>query len=142
MWLNGAPIAAGTTYSVTVNSFLASGGDNFRAFAQGTSKRDTGKVDLQAMVDYMAEFANTSEGDARSRSTTPSTRSAWPSRPAQRRTTVGDTVEIDLSSLAFSTAADLKDTRSRRSSRAVAGHVPGGQHHRHGRVRRVRRRQP
>ena len=49
---------------MTVNSFLAAGGDNFRAFAGGTSKQDTGKVDLQAMVDYMAEFANTAEGDA------------------------------------------------------------------------------
>ena len=29
MWLNGTPIGLGTTYSVTVNSFLASGGDGF-----------------------------------------------------------------------------------------------------------------
>ncbi len=58
MWLNGTPIDLGATYSVTVNSFLASGGDNFTVFAQGTNKKDTGKVDLQAMVDYMAEFAS------------------------------------------------------------------------------------
>ena len=57
MWLNGVAIDPTATYSVTVNSFLASGGDNFRAFTNGTGKRDTGKVDLQAMVDYMAEFA-------------------------------------------------------------------------------------
>ena len=44
---------------MTVNSFLASGGDNFTALAGGTNKQDTGKTDLQAMVDYMAEFANT-----------------------------------------------------------------------------------
>ena len=31
--LNGALIQAGTTYSVTVNSFLADGGDNFSTFA-------------------------------------------------------------------------------------------------------------
>ena len=49
---------------MTVNSFLASGGDNFAAFAGGTSKQDTGQTDLQAMVDYMDEFANTGEGDA------------------------------------------------------------------------------
>ena len=41
-------------YSVTVNSFLATGGDNFLELANGTNKRDTGQVDLQAMVDYMA----------------------------------------------------------------------------------------
>ncbi len=48
---------------MTVNSFLASGGDNFTALTGGTSKQDTGKADLQAMVDYMAEFANAGAGD-------------------------------------------------------------------------------
>ncbi len=59
MSLNGKAIETTTAYSVTVNSFLASGGDNFRAFTNGTGKRDTGKVDLQAMVDYMAAQART-----------------------------------------------------------------------------------
>jgi 5'-nucleotidase len=63
MTLNGEPIDLGATYSVTVNSFLAAGGDNFKAFGNGTGKQDTGKVDLQAMVDYMDEFANTGAGD-------------------------------------------------------------------------------
>ena len=48
------PIDPATTYSVTVNSFLAAGGDNFLELANGTDKQDTGKTDLQAMVDYMA----------------------------------------------------------------------------------------
>jgi 5'-nucleotidase len=59
MWLDGTPIDLSAKYSVTVNSFLASGGDNFRELANGTGKRDTGKVDLSAMVDYMAAFAST-----------------------------------------------------------------------------------
>ena len=80
MWLDGTPIGLATTYSVTVNSFLASGGDNFTALAGGTNKQDTGKTDLQAMVDYMAEFA--SGDDAARRSTTPSTPSGSGSRPA------------------------------------------------------------
>ena len=46
-----------------MNSFLATGGDNFTALNGGTGKQDTGQTDLQAMVDYMAEFANTGEGD-------------------------------------------------------------------------------
>lgn len=58
MWLNGEPIDLASTYSVTVNSFLATGGDNFFELAQGTHKRDTGKVDLAAMVDYLATFAS------------------------------------------------------------------------------------
>ena len=46
MWLNGEPIDPATTYSVTVNSFLASGGDNFRGVrrrhaASGTPARST-----------------------------------------------------------------------------------------------------
>jgi 5'-nucleotidase len=57
MWLDGVPIDPAQVYSVTVNSFLGSGGDNFREFANGTGKADTGKVDLQAMVDYLDEFA-------------------------------------------------------------------------------------
>ena len=52
MTLDGEPIAADTVYTVTVNSFLAAGGDNFPAFAQGANAADSGKVDLQSMVDY------------------------------------------------------------------------------------------
>jgi 5'-nucleotidase len=59
MWLDGEPIDPAATYSVTVNSFLGSGGDNFRELANGTGKADTGKVDLQAMVDYLAAFTAT-----------------------------------------------------------------------------------
>lgn len=58
MWLNGVPVDAAQVYSVTVNSFLASGGDNFFELANGASKKDTGKIDLQAMVDYMAAKAS------------------------------------------------------------------------------------
>ena len=57
MWLDGTPIDLAGTYAVTVNSFLATGGDNFFALAGGTNKQDTGMTDLQAMVEYMAEFA-------------------------------------------------------------------------------------
>lgn len=52
MTLDGEPVAADTVYTVTVNSFLAAGGDNFPAFAQGANAADSGKVDLQSMVDY------------------------------------------------------------------------------------------
>ena len=58
MWLDGAPIAPATTYSVTVNSFLASGGDGFLELNNGAGKQDTGKTDLQGMVDYMAAFGS------------------------------------------------------------------------------------
>ena len=35
MWLDGTPVNLASTYSVTVNSFLAAGGDNFPALAGG-----------------------------------------------------------------------------------------------------------
>ena len=56
MWLNGVAIDPAATYSVTVNSFLGTGGDNFFELANGANKVDTGKVDLAAMVDYMDQY--------------------------------------------------------------------------------------
>ncbi len=58
MYLDGEAIDPATSYSVVANSFLASGGDNFSTFKEGTNPQDTGYADLQAMVDYMAEFAD------------------------------------------------------------------------------------
>ncbi|MCW5953644.1 MAG: 5'-nucleotidase C-terminal domain-containing protein, partial [Propionibacteriaceae bacterium] len=51
---NGAPLDESASYRVVVNSFLASGGDNFATLAQGTNNADSGQVDLQAAVDYFA----------------------------------------------------------------------------------------
>ena len=59
MWLNGKPIDLTKNYSVTVNSFLASGGDNFWELANGTHQEDTEQTDLQAQVDYMKQYQST-----------------------------------------------------------------------------------
>ena len=48
----GVPLDPGATYSVTVNSFLAGGGDGFTVLTQGTS-RVVGPVDLDALVSYV-----------------------------------------------------------------------------------------
>ena len=110
MQLDGVPLDSGTPYSVTVNSFLASGGDNFRVFAQGTQVRDTGRADLQAMVDYLAEFATTSP--LRPDYTQRSVGVSFPAG-AQAAYAPGERVRFGLSSLAFSTAADAKDEQVR-----------------------------
>ena len=105
MYLDGEQIAAADTFSVTVNSFLATGGDNFGAFAGGTGKRDTGKVDLQAMVDYLGE-----NSPAAPDYTQRSVGVTWAAgSPAEY--VAGDTVAFNLSSLAFTTAADTKDAQ-------------------------------
>jgi len=105
MWLNGKAIEPATAYSVTVNSFLASGGDNFRGFNAGTAKRDTGKVDLQAMVDYMANFAKSPLAVKRDQ------RQVGVSLPAgaPRFYRIGQDFKVNLSSLAMAGPGDAKD---------------------------------
>ena len=51
--INGVAISAAATYRVTVNSFLADGGDNFFAFRNGTDRLG-GAVDTDALSDYFA----------------------------------------------------------------------------------------
>jgi 5'-nucleotidase len=48
----GRPLQAKARYRVVVNSFLASGGGGFDVFTQGT-RRETGPVDLDALIDYL-----------------------------------------------------------------------------------------
>jgi 5'-nucleotidase len=55
MSLNGTRIDPAATYRVTVNSFLAAGGDNFAALAGGTDRFTTGDNDLTMLTDYLAE---------------------------------------------------------------------------------------
>ena len=107
MWLDGVPIDPAATYSVSVNSFLASGGDNFREFANGTDKRDTGKVDLAAMVDYMEEF--TDSGPLPVDYSQRAVEVAFPAdAPASYE--LGTTVSFDVRSWSMSHPTDVKDT--------------------------------
>ena len=50
--LNGTPIDRAARYRVTLNSFIASGGDGFTTFKEG-SDATTGPVDLDAMEAYL-----------------------------------------------------------------------------------------
>lgn len=54
MKLNGTAIDPAGRYRVTVNSFLAAGGDNFTTLGQGTDRVTTGDNDLTMLVDYLA----------------------------------------------------------------------------------------
>jgi 5'-nucleotidase len=56
--LNGTALDPAATYIVTVNSFLADGGDNFGTFATiDPALRLDGGNDLQALVNYLAAFS-------------------------------------------------------------------------------------
>ncbi len=54
--LHGEPIEADRTYRVTVNSFLADGGDSFHVLTEGRN-RLTGEVDLVALEAWFAEHS-------------------------------------------------------------------------------------
>ena len=55
--LNGVPLNPSGTYMVTVNNFLADGGDNFVTFGTVTAPRLDGGNDLQALINYMGAFS-------------------------------------------------------------------------------------
>jgi 5'-nucleotidase len=51
--VNGSPINLTTSYRVTVNSFLADGGDGFTTLLAGTNRLG-GAQDIDALIDYLA----------------------------------------------------------------------------------------
>ncbi len=55
--IDGIAIDPAATYRVTVNNFLADGGDNYSTFTQGTN-RHVGEIDLDAFARYV-EFLGT-----------------------------------------------------------------------------------
>ncbi|MEQ4482664.1 bifunctional metallophosphatase/5'-nucleotidase [Cohnella silvisoli] len=52
---DGSIIDPGTDYTVTVNSFIASGGDNFSVLLDGRNP-ETGSSDIEALVDYVKQI--------------------------------------------------------------------------------------
>jgi 5'-nucleotidase len=59
--LNGVVVDPGASYRVTVNSFLADGGDGFSVLTQGTNRLG-GAVDTDAFEAYMAAFSPVAPG--------------------------------------------------------------------------------
>ena len=54
--VDGTPLDPAADYRVAVSGFLAEGGDHFTAFTEGTDVRDTGLVDSEAWLTYLAEL--------------------------------------------------------------------------------------
>ena len=59
--INGVPVDPNATYRVTVNSFLADGGDNFSVLREGTDRLG-GDLDLDALEAYFAANSPVSPG--------------------------------------------------------------------------------
>ena len=51
--INGVPLDLAAVYPIVANAFLTAGGDNFGGL-NGANKQDTGRVDLESVVDYLA----------------------------------------------------------------------------------------
>ena len=59
--INGVPVVATQSYRVTMNSFLATGGDGFTVFNEGTGQLG-GAVDVDALGDYLLKNSPVAPG--------------------------------------------------------------------------------
>ena len=51
--LNGGPLVDTQKYRVSVNSFMAQGGDGYTVLTQGSERIDSGLLDLDVIIDYL-----------------------------------------------------------------------------------------
>ena len=93
---------------MTVNSFLASGGDGFLELNNGAGKQDTGKTDLQAMVDYMAQFG-TAPDQVNPDYKQNGVNTVFPAG-SSRRYAPGDHVTFNVQGWSMTNTLDAKDT--------------------------------
>jgi 5'-nucleotidase len=68
--INGVVVDAAASYRVAASNFLADGGDSYTAFVNG-SARTGGKVDLDALIDFMEAHANLAAPPAARSTATP-----------------------------------------------------------------------
>ncbi len=99
MYLNGTKVTDTQVIKVGTNNFLSAGGDQFFTLAKGANIKDSGQIDLQSFVAYMAakspvspDFAQRSVG-------------VTVAPPANASSYVtGETVTVKVSSMLFSNA--------------------------------------
>jgi 5'-nucleotidase len=59
--INGTPVDRAASYRVAMNSFLATGGDGFSVFNEGTDQLG-GEIDLDALVKYFTAHSPVAPG--------------------------------------------------------------------------------
>lgn len=64
---NGEPLRDDAVYAVTVNNFMAEGGDGFAVLTDAIVQNDTGMIDLDALVDYLRQLPQPVEAPADAR---------------------------------------------------------------------------
>ncbi|WP_239082268.1 ExeM/NucH family extracellular endonuclease [Actinoplanes teichomyceticus] len=114
MKLNGVTIDPAASYRVTMNSFLASGGDNFAALgANNSSRTTTGDNDLTMLVNYFAKY-KTVTADPVFRSTAAVADSTAPEGAYRLNATAiwpGQAVTLTRTSLSDDVTTDAKDIK-------------------------------
>ena len=110
--VNGVPVDPTAEYRIATFSFLATGGDNFRVFQDGTGARDSGLVDRDAWTAYLQENSPLSPSFARTRTVVPE----LPAEPV----VAGSDVDLEVAGL------DLTSLGSPRNTAATASLVPVG----------------
>ncbi len=90
VYVDGRLVQPTDTFQVATFSFLATGGDNFRAFTDASAARDTGLVDRDAWIAYITDHSPLTPSFARSRTVV----DALPGP-----VTAGDAVSVNLSGL-------------------------------------------
>jgi len=58
VFINGAPLVADKVYKIVTLSFLTAGSDNYWVMKQGTNPTDTGLLDRDAWIGYLAKLSN------------------------------------------------------------------------------------
>ncbi|MEP7378367.1 MAG: bifunctional metallophosphatase/5'-nucleotidase [Chloroflexota bacterium] len=62
LMLNATPLGMATTYQVTMNNFLADGGDSFPAFTAGTNRVYAADFDVDALAAYLGAYGPVAPG--------------------------------------------------------------------------------
>ncbi len=124
MQLNGVPIDPAATYRVTVNSFLAAGGDNFTALGGGTDRATTGDNDLTMLVNYLAANSPVT-ADTTPRSTIGQGGPAWEVEVQARTQCVGSNAYVSVSARNADDVALSIELVTPYGSRVVADVAPG-----------------
>ncbi|PPH02894.1 bifunctional metallophosphatase/5'-nucleotidase [Rathayibacter sp. AY1F6] len=104
VFFQNEPIDPAATFTVVTSSFLASGGDGFSTFTEGTGTADSGRIDLDAFVGYIQDLGTVSPDPVQR------TIGLTDNVPDSGEYAVGDTMTVDLSSLLFSTGAAADTT--------------------------------
>ena len=109
--IDGVALDPAASYRIATFSFLATGGDNFTEFTQGTDARDSGLVDRDAWISYLQEHPGLSPDFARQGVAT---------GPLPGAVDPGGVVSLDLAKL------DLTSLGSPANTSVAAYLVPAG----------------